>query len=230
MGDPIQSMLVWWSCTRSRQSWTIRRSFWQPWSVYSVGTEGTGESCIGLCTSVERAGNKVAWLLIPRASYMWCSTQWPPYIGIIQECSNMTDTAAAQCILFTHKSALVIFEPPCIMQDLHHFILYSFCFNLSLPSSYSSSPLSLAHLPHLLLYYLICTYFTPCISLFCNILFLSTSFTFLFLISYPSSFPPPTFPHSLMFYLFFLIIICLFEFLHMTVTHLTSGYVLSVDS
>jgi len=28
-------------------------------------------------------------------------------------------TAAAQCSLFTHKSVLVIFEPPCISMNLH---------------------------------------------------------------------------------------------------------------
>jgi len=32
-------------------------------------------------------------------------------------------TAAAQCGLFTHKSVLVIFEPPCIFSELEIHIL-----------------------------------------------------------------------------------------------------------
>jgi len=38
-------------------------------------------------------------------------------------------TAAAQCGLFTHKSVLVIFEPPCIMQYTTHLSLFTLILN-----------------------------------------------------------------------------------------------------
>jgi hypothetical protein len=112
-----------------------------------------------------KTGNKIAWLLIPRASNLWCCIEWPLHKGILRKI----------CIIIYYMTSVLShpFPPPTVLHPLPlHICLINFYFTLFLLTS-------------------------PQIFSLFHILFLSISFILLFNISYPSFFPPPTFPHSL---------------------------------